>query len=106
MRPLGDVSTAILQAVQTLSTPQHGAVLREIAATAQVGERAAAWAMGNLVRYGYVQICGSRKVPWCTRAVMEYGVATQKGTDSRRRPPAAAANDADGGYAVLKKFWG
>ena len=93
MRPAGEVSQKLLQAVQQLATPGRAPILKELAAHTQVGEAVASQTLKNLTRYGRLRIVRTRRVDWRARPVAEYAL------------PVAAANDADGGFAVLAFAW-
>lgn len=99
MRPAGDISKALLKAVQDLTTPERAPILKELAAHADVEEEVASRTLKNMKRDGRVCIPRTRRVPWCIRKVAEYA------------PPAdglEAANDAliTGGFAALAHAWG
>ncbi|WP_174862661.1 hypothetical protein [Comamonas jiangduensis] len=99
MRPAGEVSKALLQAVQELATPERAPILKELAAHAQVAEAVALQTLKDMKRYGRVCIARKRTVPWCTRPVAEWCLPIAG---------KAAANDAmaDGGFAALARAWG
>ena len=98
MRPAGEISKALLQAVQALATPEHAPILKELAAHANLPEDVALRTLKNMTRYGRVCVARKRRVPWCTRPVAEYGLPVV----------GQAANDAlgDGGFAALVRAWG
>lgn len=98
MRPAGEVSQRLLQAVQQLATPERAPILRELAAHAQVGEAVASQTLKNLTRYGRVCIVRTRRVDWRARPVAEYALPVAAGG-------AVAVNDADGGFAALAFAW-
>lgn len=99
MRPAGDVSKALLQAVRDLMTPERAPILKELAAHARVSEHVALQTLKNMKRYGRVCKVRTRLVPWCTRPVAEFGLPVVG---------QAAANDAlgDVGFAALARAWG
>lgn len=99
MRPAGDVSKALLQAVQELATPERAPILRELAAHTRLPECRVLQTLKNMKRYGRVCIARTRQVPWCTRPVAEFGLPVVE---------QAAANDAVGdvGFAALARAWG
>uniref|UniRef100_UPI0025865922 hypothetical protein n=1 Tax=Comamonas sp. TaxID=34028 RepID=UPI0025865922 len=99
MRPAGDISKALLQAVKELTTPERAPILKELAAHAQVNEEVASRTLKNMKRDGRVCIPRTRRVPWCIRSVAEYGLPVV-GQE--------AANDAliSGGFAALAHAWG
>lgn len=76
MRPPGEISAAILEAAEQLHTvgdqPARGATLREIAAHACVGSRAARDTVANLTRAGKLRKVGERRVSYRNRPVAEY----------------------------------
>lgn len=95
MRPAGEVSLALLQAVQQLATAERGPTLRELAAHAQVGLEQASQTVKNMRRYGRLLICGQRRVPGRNRPAAEYAI-----------PVADAANDAVIGLSAAMQVWG
>ena len=101
MRPAGEVSTTLLQVVQSLWTPVRGPTLGEIAAAAALGGVAVSAArntVANMKRYGRLVICGERKVPGRNRPAAEYGLPQQISS--------TAANDAAFGLAQAIQLWG
>ena len=100
MRPAGEVSQALLQAVQQLSTPDRGATLREIAEHAQVGLSRATQTIKDMRRYGRIAICGARKVPGRNRPAAEYALPVPVPVVS------VAANDAVFGLSQAIQLWG
>ncbi|WP_370682152.1 hypothetical protein [Comamonas sp. GB3 AK4-5] len=99
MRPAGDVSKALLLAVQQLATAERAPILKELAAHANLPEGLVMQTLKNMKRYGRVCIARKRRVPWCTRPVAEFGLPVVG---------QAAANDAMGdvGFAALARAWG
>lgn len=95
MRPRGEVHLALLRAVGELATPERGATLREVAAHAAVGRKAAAATMGNMRRYGAVVIARTRRVPYRNRPVAEYALPA----------PAAPGGGARQGVHALMAAW-
>ena len=98
MRPAGEVSQKLLQAVQQLATPGRAPLLKELAAHTQVGEAVASQTLKNLTRYGRLRIVRTRRVDWRARPVAEYALPVAVAN-------VVAANDADGGFAVLAFAW-
>lgn len=74
-RPTGEVSAALLRAVQELVTPEQGPTLRELAGRACVGRLAAKNTAANMVRQGLLVVVRTRPVPYRTKPVAEYGIA-------------------------------
>lgn len=80
MRPLGDISAAILAAAARLVREEggvrRGPTVRELAAAACVGQAAARIAVGNLARRGHLQrLACDRRVAYRNRPVCEYAPA-------------------------------
>ena len=98
MRPAGEISKALLQAVEQLATPERGATLREIAEHAQVGLSRATQTIKDMRRYGRIAICGARKVPGHNRPAAEYALPVQVVNE--------AANDAVFGLSQAIELWG
>lgn len=97
MRPAGEISLALLQAVEQLAAAGRGATLREIAAQAQVGLDAARTLVPKMKRYGRLVICGERRVPGRNRPAAEYALPHQ----------VHAANEADFvGLSQAMQLWG
>lgn len=94
MRPAGDVSKALLQAVQELATPERAPTVREIAAAAQVGLAVAQRTLLNMRRHGHLDVPRTRRVPHCKKPVAEYALPCRK---------AVAALD---GFTQLQRCWG
>lgn len=84
MRPAGDISKALLQAVKDLTTAERGATLREIAQAAELDVTVARRVIPDMKRYGRIRICGERRVQGRNRPVAEYGMPLAR---------AEAAND-------------
>lgn len=72
MRPVGDVSKALLAAAEELTTDDQAPTLRELAAQAQVGYAAALDAVKNLTRAKHLHIPRRRKVDYRNCPVAEY----------------------------------
>lgn len=72
MRPPGEVSLALLRAVDELATPVRAPTLQEIAQRACVGVTAARRAADNLRRSGKLDIVRQRRVAYRNRPVAEY----------------------------------
>ena len=98
MRQAGEVSQKLLQAVQQLATPGRAPILKELAAHTQVSEAVASQTLKNLTRYGRLRIVRTRRVDWRARPVAEYALPVAAAN-------VVAANDADGGFAVLAFAW-
>ena len=96
MRPAGEISLALLQAVGKLATTERGVTLREMAEWAGVSACAARHAVGNMKRYGRLVMCGERKVAGRNRPAAEYGLPRQQG----------AANDAVMNLSTAMRVWG
>lgn len=94
MRPAGDVSKALLDAVQRLMTAERGPTAREVAAAAQVGLRVAEQTLWNMRRYGKLDVPRTRRVPHCKKPVAEYALPCRK---------AVPALDS---FAQLQRCWG
>lgn len=82
MRPAGDVSAALLQALEQLAQPQRGPTMRELAQAAQVGVVPAQQTLKNMRRYGRVSIVRHRRVAYRNRPVAEYALPGQAGADA------------------------
>lgn len=80
-RKPGEVSQALLQAVQRLSVEGKGATLQELAAQTGVASCAARRALDNLRRAGRLCILGYRRVSYRNRPVAEYALPTQVNSD-------------------------
>jgi hypothetical protein len=72
MRPVGDVSAALVAAARELHNPERSATLAELAAKASVGRGAARRAVDNLCRAGKLHIVRRRSVAYRNRPVAEY----------------------------------
>ena len=94
MRPAGDVSKALLQAVRDLMTADRGPTAREVAAAAQVGLSVAEQTLWNMRRYGKLDVPRTRRVPHCKKPVAEYALP------SRKVVPAMDS------FAQLQRCWG
>lgn len=75
MRPAGEVRMALLNACSQLATPERGATLREMAAVACVGLKAATHTAKNMHRAGQLRIARQRHVAYRNRPVAEYAPA-------------------------------
>ncbi len=96
MRPPCEVRAALLNACSQLATPERGPTLREMAAVACVGLRAATYTVKNMSRAGQVRIARERRVEYRNRPVAEY-------------VPAALADGQDDGFVDLSavlRVWG
>lgn len=96
MRPAGEISRALLQAVEQLATPERGVGLREMAERAGVQLEVARKTVCDMKRYGRLVMSGEHKVPGRNRPAALYDVPRQE----------AAANDAAAGFSLLVKAWG
>ncbi|WP_313571986.1 hypothetical protein [Comamonas terrigena] len=94
MRPAGDVSKALLEAVQRLATDERGLTAQEIAAAAKVGLKVAQQTLLNMRRYGRLDVPRTRRVPHCKKPVAEYALPCRK---------AVAPLD---GFTQLQRCWG
>ena len=72
MRPLGDVSQAVLSAARELATPARAPTLVELQHRACVSACAARATVQNLKRSGHLHIVRERKVDYRNRRVAEY----------------------------------
>lgn len=101
MRPAGEISLAIEQAVEQLSTPERAPTLSEIAAhlmTVGVAFRAIRNTVANMKRYGRLVQVRERKVPGRNRPAVEYGRPQINSND--------ATNDAVFGLSQALQLWG
>jgi hypothetical protein len=80
MRPVGDVSAALVAAAQQLQTPERSPTLAELAAKAHVARGAARRAIDNLCRAGKLHIVRRRVVAYRNRPVAEYEACTPHAT--------------------------
>lgn len=71
-RPSGEVSLALLRAVEELQGPDRCPTAREIAAHAKVGFAAAKASIGNMRRAGRLHQARLRRVSYRSRPVAEY----------------------------------
>lgn len=76
MRPMGEVSLALLEAARKLVTPDRAPTLAELAAAANVGTAAARSAVRDLKRFGKLCIVRERKVEHRNRPAAEYAPTT------------------------------
>ncbi len=81
MRPMGEVSVALLQSVAALYTPDRGGTMEELAKHSGVAQSAARRALDNLKRAEKVRIVRERKVPARNKPVAEYGPVTAQAVD-------------------------
>lgn len=101
MRPAGEISLAIEQAVEQLWTPDRSPTLAEIAAhlvAVGVAFKAIRNTVGNMKRYGRLVQVRERKVPGRNRLAAEYGRPQTNSND--------AANDAVFGLSQALQLWG
>lgn len=96
MRPAGEVSLALLQAVERLWTPERGPTMDEVAAASGVAKEVASRTIKNMRRYGRLAICGERKVPRRNRKAAEYALPHQF----------QAADSAGFGLSQALQLWG
>lgn len=100
MRPAGEISLAIEQAVEQLWTPERSPTLGEIAdhlMKVGVAFDAIRNTVPKMKRYGRLVICGQRKVPKRNRPAAEYALPHQVN----------AANEADFvGLSQAMQLWG
>lgn len=96
MRPAGDISKALLQAVEKLATPERGPTLQEVAHAACVGVDKARQMLQVMKFRGHVSIPRTRRVPGRNRPVAEYQLPM---------PQQPAANDGPTLAAVMQA-WG
>ena len=97
MRPAGEISLALLQAVGQLATAERGVTLREMAECAGVALGVATDTVKNMKRYGRLVMCGERKVAGRNRPAAEYGLP---------RRDAEAANDSVMDLSAAMRVWG
>lgn len=76
MRPMGEVSLALLAAARKLCTPDRAATLAELAAASGVALGAARTTVVRLRRTGKLHIVRERKVTYRNRPVAEYAPTT------------------------------
>lgn len=88
-RPLGEIHSALLQAVRELETPDRGPTLREMAHRACVGIKAAQCNVKNMVRQGVLVIVKTRRVPYRNKPVAEYGLPAERIPKATGPAPAA-----------------
>jgi hypothetical protein len=81
MRPLGEISLALLGAAQELRTPDRAPTLAEMAAFAQVGTDAARDTVKNLTRHSRLRIVRKRRVDYVNKPVAEYEPVTDAPTE-------------------------
>lgn len=97
MRPAGDISQALLAAIDALVTPERAPTLQELAAKAGVSLDVACQTLKNMKRHGRVFTPRVRRVDYRNRPVAEY---------ARHMPTMAAANESISGVAALLQAWG
>ena len=99
MRPAGDISKALLQAIQRLVTEEQAPTVRELAAVTGIGLDAVMVCVDNLRRAEHVVVVRTRRVQHCKKPVAEYGLPALD---------RVAANDdlIAGGFAALAHAWG
>ena len=81
MRPAGDIRHALLKAAHDLRLQGQQPTLRELAAHAQVGVKAATDTVKNLRRAGLLAVTGDRRVDYRNKPVAVY-------TPANAEPPA------------------
>ncbi|MDH6185499.1 hypothetical protein [Polaromonas sp. CG_23.6] len=86
MRPLSEVSQALLNTANRLSTAGRAVTLAELAAGACVGRQAATVTVKNLRRSGHLKIVGLRRVSYRNRPVAEYAPALVCAADVSASP--------------------
>lgn len=96
MRPAGEISMALLQAVERLWTPGKGPTMREIAEAAGVGATVASQTIKDMRRYQRLSICGQRRVSGRNRPAAEYALPHQ----------VAPASGANFGLTQALQIWG
>ena len=97
MRPAGEISLALLKAVERLWTPERGPTLAELAEATGWPKSIASQTLKDMKRYGRLLICGDRKVPGRNRPAAEYALPHQ----------IHAANEADFvGLSQAMQLWG
>lgn len=69
---VGEVHQALLAAARELATPERAPTVAELAAHAQVGQRAALNTVKNMRRRGQLRIVRTRRVEHTTKPVAEY----------------------------------
>jgi DNA-binding transcriptional regulator YhcF (GntR family) len=72
MRPMGEISLALLGAMVELRTEVQAPTLRELAVHAQVGIQTAERTLDNMKRHGHVRIVRRRRVGYVNKPVAEY----------------------------------
>lgn len=75
MRPVGEISLALLDAVVELRTDDWAPTVRDLALHTQVGLDTATDTMKNLKRHGRVRIVRTRRVDYVNKPVAEYDLA-------------------------------
>lgn len=76
MRPMDEVSLALLAAARKLVTPDRAPTMSELAAAAGVAQGVARYTVQNLKRAGTLCIVRERKVERRNRPVAEYAPTT------------------------------
>lgn len=74
MRPAGELHLAILKAAREITGPDKGATLRELAAKACVGYKAARYVVGNMRRCGALEVRELIRVDYVNRPVAQYAI--------------------------------
>lgn len=82
MRPLGEVSQALLDACRRLATNERGATLRELSEVSCVGLQVARDTVTNLKRHGHLRIVAVRRVTYRNRPVSEYAPSLVEAPES------------------------
>jgi hypothetical protein len=97
MRPLGELSKILFQAVNELTTPSAAPTLRELAAHTQLGYGAARRTLENAVRSHKLKIVRWRRVSHCTKPVAEYG------PHESAQPAGGARNDLEAAMSAWNR---
>lgn len=97
MRPMGEISLALLGAMVELRTPERGPTVQELALHTQVGIDAATNTVKNLRRHGHVRIVRTRRVDYRNRPVAEF-----EPTDVGQQPDGAGFVDLG---SVISSAW-
>jgi hypothetical protein len=79
MRPVGEVTQALLHATAVLASPNHGGSMREIISQACVGRAVGAYMIASLKRRGRLEIVALRTVSYRSRPVAEYALPVTGG---------------------------
>lgn len=90
MRPVGEISTAILSAAEHLTKEEggerRGHTLQELAQEACVGIQAARRTVDNMCRAGKLERVAERKVTYRNRPVVEYALPAPTPQDEVDEP--------------------